>query len=99
MNELAELWIEHSQTTFPKGFGGREVQGVCVTTIDSYAAGCLHTYMNGEKNELDLERYQILSRCKTDLENIVGSLDGEPQQYFGRLYELCSLVLAEAEIA
>jgi len=35
---LVELWLEHSEALFPKGYGGKDVNGICVTYLDSNAA-------------------------------------------------------------
>jgi hypothetical protein len=91
--------MEHEDVRFPKGYGGTEVDGVCVTTVDAYAAGCIYTYVSKENRSLDLERYQVLQKCKDDLEIVLGRVEGDAFEYFSRLHEMCRLILAEASIA
>ena len=96
---LPELWIEHSQAKFPKGFGGVDVNGVCVTSLDTYAAGCISSYMKYERKSIDLERFQVLQKCKSQLEEVLPHIDGEALDYFSRLHDICSLIVDEAGIA
>jgi len=49
---LIELWIEHSEARFPNGYGGKDVKGVCVTSIDSNASGCIHSYMKSNTKDV-----------------------------------------------
>jgi hypothetical protein len=95
---ISQLWMEHQTKRFPKGYGGLEVNDICVVTIDTYAAGCIYTYVSKNEKSLDLERYQILQRCKVDLERVMSNLDGDALEYFDRLHEMCRLILKEASI-
>jgi len=95
---LIELWIEHSEARFPNGYGGKDVKGVCVTSIDSNASGCIHSYMKSNTKDVSLEHYQILQKSKDDLESILKFLDAEAFEYFSRLHDICSLIIVEAGI-
>ena len=95
---LIELWKEHSEAVFPKGYGGKDVNGICVTYLDSNAAGCIHSYMKSNTNDISLEHHQILQKSKDDLASILKYLDDEPLQYFSRLHDICSLIITEASI-
>ncbi len=96
---ITELCIEHSQAKFPEGYGGQDVNGVCVTSVDTYASGCISSYMKHERKSIDLERYQVLQKCKSELEEVLPFLDGEAFEYFGRLHEMCSIIVEEASVA
>ncbi len=95
---LIELWMEYSEALFPKGYGGKDVNGICVTSLDSNAAGCIHSYMKSDTNEISLEHHQILQRSKDDLAIILKYLDDESLQYFSRLHDICDLIIVEASI-
>lgn len=97
--QLSELWVSHSAARFPQGFGGIDVNGICITSLDSAAAGCISSYMSKESRFLDIERTQILIKCKSNLELALPVIEGEAYEYFTRLHELCHLVLTESEIA
>jgi len=101
MNTLIELWMEHSQSKFPSGYGGIDVNEVCVSSVDTYAAGCIHSYMRKDGNTLGFERVQILRKAKDDLEKVLfsPSLSDEANDYFSRLHEICHLIIAEVNIA
>jgi hypothetical protein len=96
---ISELWIAHSLSQFPKGYGGRDVNGICVTSVDTYASGCISSYMRHKKKSIDIERYQILHQCKKEIELFLPYLEGEAFQYFNRVYEMCTLIIDEAKIA
>ena len=96
---LAEFWKEHSEAKFPPGYGGKDINGVCVTSLDSHAAGCISSYLHVGEKCIELERYQSLKRCKEELEKVLPCVDGYAFGYFNRLYQMCSLIVAEASIA
>ena len=96
---ISELWIAHSESRFPSGYGGREVNGVCVTSVDSYVSGCVSTYVSKESNKIDLERFQILRHSKAQLEIVLPHMEGSAYEYFSRLHEMCDSIIEEAEIA
>ncbi|RCU50571.1 hypothetical protein DU002_09130 [Corallincola holothuriorum] len=96
---ITELWLDHSQSRFPKGYGGNDVNGVSVTSVDTYATGCIGSYIGHERKSIDLERYQVLQKCKSELEEVLPYVDGEAFIYFGRLHEMCSAIITEASIA
>ncbi|MBU2714515.1 hypothetical protein, partial [Zooshikella harenae] len=96
---ISELWIAHSQSKFPSGYGGKDVNGVCVTSLDSCVSGCVSSYVSKGSNKIDLERYQVLRNSKTQLELVLPYIDESAFEYFSRLYEMCSSIINEAEIA
>ena len=92
---LAELWKVHSEAKFPLGYGGRDVNRICITSLDSYAAGCISSYLHhGEKN-IGLERIQKIKNCRDELATVLPHLDGYAIDYFNRLHQMCSLIVAE----
>lgn len=95
---ITELWIQHSQARFPEGYGGKDVNGVCVTSVDTYAAGCISSYMGSEGKNIQLESYQVLVKCKGELEKVLPYVEGEAYSYFARLHQMCSGITAEASI-
>lgn len=96
---VSELWIAHSGSRFPSGYGGREVNGVCVTSVDSYVSGCVSVYVSKESSKIDLERYQVLSNSKNQLELVLPHIKECAYEYFSRLHEMCCLIINEAEVS
>ncbi|WP_299776416.1 hypothetical protein [uncultured Pseudoteredinibacter sp.] len=96
---ITELWIQHTNTKFPSDFGGKDVNGVCVTSVDSYASGCISSFVNKESGSLDIERFQILQKCEKELEKVLPFVENEAFEYFSRLYSMCGIVISEAKIA
>ena len=96
---LTELWKEHSEAKFPPGYGGRDVDGICVTSLDSYAAGCISSYLRVAEESIELKRFQGLKNCKDDLERLLPRLSGYAFEYFNRVHKMCSLIVTEASIA
>ncbi|MEQ3515292.1 hypothetical protein ABMY35_18400 [Pseudoalteromonas sp. BZB3] len=95
---LNELWYEHSKMAFPKVLGGKEINGVCVTTLDAKVAGCIDSYVKSGNGQLTITHYQLLEASKGNLESILKYLDAESLEYFRRLHKICSLVTAEASV-
>ena len=95
---LNELWYEHSKMVFPKGLGGKEINGVCVTTLDAKVARCIASYIKSGNCQLTISHYQLLEASKANLESILRYLDAESLEYFRRLHKICSLVTAEASV-
>ena len=93
---LAELWVQHSRAEFPSGYGGEDVRGICVTSLDTYASGCISRYIKKHNNIIDKECYQILQKCIVDLEHILPCLEGDSLVYFSTLHEMCTLIVKEA---
>jgi len=99
MNQmLMELWSEHSVARFPKGYGGTDVNGICVSSLDTYATGCISTYVGKNSGHLDVERFLILQKCQKELALILPDVDKKAYEYFNRLHQLCLLVIDEAVI-
>jgi hypothetical protein len=89
--EIERLWREHCAATFPEGFGGPRF-GVEVAQVDTFAAGCIDTFIACRGN-LDLRRTAILGLCHRDLAVAVVGLQGDAQAYVARLENLVRLVL------
>ncbi len=94
---ITDLWTEHAKTVFPESYAGKDVNGVCLTSLDTYAAGCISTYIQQNRKSIDFERYQVLQKCKANLEEVLPDLTGEARMYFIRLHEMCSIIIAEVD--
>ena len=95
MNEVAEIqsmWDAWKTQRFPADYSGKDVAGICVTSLDSFAAGCIDTFIF-RKGYLDERRISILEKCKDDLEVVVNVLDGSAKTYFNNLLLLSKRVL------
>ena len=93
-SEITELWQEHSASSFPKGYGGKEIKGIDLSLLDAEIAGCIHRYVHNS-GELDQRQVEILRKSLTDLNTIVLLLNSEELMYFNRLRNLAILVLQE----
>ena len=92
LSRIEARWREHREAAFPDGLAGKEVAGICVTSLDSYTAGCIETFA-GRGGKLDLWRTAILGLCYRDLSVVVARLRGDQKHYFARLEELARMVL------
>ena len=92
LGAVQALWRQHYGAPFPKGLAGKEVSGIDVTSLDSFATGCIDTFLhNGGK--LDLGRTALLGLCYRDLSVALTKLAGERRDYFARLETMARLVL------
>jgi len=99
MNDVGEIkvmWNEWKALPFPAEYAGKEVEGICVASLDSYAAGCIDTLV-ARGGSLDAGRVSILEGCKRELEVILKGLDGDARRYFERLLLISEKVLALAK--
>ena len=93
MTDLRQKWQAFLYRAFPSGYGGVEVNNVCVTSVDTFAAGCFDTYV--KHGRLDPERIRILRECHNDLLRALPSLTGEAKDYFSELASLADEVLRQ----
>jgi hypothetical protein len=80
------------QYLFPRIILARMSRGICVTSLDTYAAGCIHTFIS-RKGHLDDWRVSVLEKCRMELETVVPNLDGEARTYFKNLLLISERVL------
>jgi len=95
MNAVAEIqsmWNAWKTQSFPAEYSGKDVAGICVTSLDSFAAGCIDAFIF-RKGRLDERRISVLEECKHDLEIVVNALDGGAKTYFNNLLLLSTRVL------
>jgi hypothetical protein len=91
--EILELWQQHSAATFPKGYGGKDVNGINLPLLEAEIAGFIRVYITSGK--LDPRRELLLRGRLIDLNTIVLLLDNEALIYFSRLNKLANLMLDE----
>lgn len=84
VKEVKAMWDEWKALPFPSRYGGKDVAGICVTSLDAYAAGCIHTFISC-KGRLDDGRISILKKCRDELRVVVNELEGEARKYFNDL--------------
>jgi hypothetical protein len=92
VDEIRLQWNEWKRIPFPSEYGGKDVAGICVTSLDTFAAGCIDTFVS-RNGRLDNQRISVLEKCKNDLEVVVNSLDGNAHTYFNDLLLLSKRVL------
>jgi len=93
LEEICNMRNEWKEIPFPKGYAGKQVAGICITTLDTFAAGCIDTFIS-RKGRLDKRRLSVLEECKKNLEIVVKNIDGKAQTYFRKLLQICERVLA-----
>ncbi len=90
MNELKRirnLWNKYNKMPFPENYIGKDVNDICVTSLDTFAAGCISAYTSD--GNLDKKRIEILKKCLTDLDKVIPELSGYSRSYFTYLKEIC----------
>lgn len=93
--KILDLWQQYSSTAFPKGYGGKVINGIDLPLLDAEIAGCIRMYVTGMK--LDSQRIKILHERLIDLNAITLLLGSEELTYFNRLSQLANLILQEVE--
>ena len=88
---IDELWQEHLAASYPKGFRGKDVNGIDLGLLDANIAGCVSTFI--ERGTLDLYQSAMLGLSYRDASYVVPILNEEGAAYFWRLERLAELVL------
>lgn len=86
------MWNEWKARPFPSEYSDTVVAGICVTSLDTFAAGCIDAFISNN-GRLDEHRTSVLEQCKVDLEAVVSCLDGTAKNYFNDLLILAKRVL------
>ena len=84
--EIEQAWSAHLQRPFPRELVGREIDGVCLTSCDTYLAGCVSHFVDG--GALDPERADVVARVSADIRRVLPHLSGEASEYFSALLAL-----------
>ena len=88
---IRELWQEHVDTPFPKGFRAKDVNGIDFVMLDADVAGCVTTFL--KSGNLNLFQTARLGLCYRNARFVVPMLNDEGAAYFWRLERLAELVL------
>ncbi len=92
LSNIQKIWQDFHSRPFPDGCAGVEIQGIELDALETYAAGCIDTFVN-DNGRLDAERISILRQCADELEVVVLTLDGDARDYFEELGLLSQEVL------
>jgi hypothetical protein len=89
--EIAALWEEHLNTSFPADYAGKDVNGIDFTMLDANIAGCVSSFVDA--GNLNLYQTAMLGLSYRDTDFILPILNEEGTAYFRRLGRLAELVL------
>lgn len=87
LKRIRKLWDEYQKIPFPEGYAGKDINDICVTSLDTFAAGCIATYVGDGR--LDTKRINIFKKCLDELDSILPELNEYPKEYFLGLKEIC----------
>jgi hypothetical protein len=88
---ISELWAEHKNAPFPKGFRAKDVSGIDFVMLDADVAGCVGTFLG--RGTLNLYQTAILGLSYRNLTYVIPIINDEGKEYFWRLERLAELVL------
>jgi len=88
---IINLWKEHKNAPFPKGFRGKDVSGIDFVMLDADVAGCVDTFIG--RGNLNLYQTAILGLSYRNLSYVIPIINDEGKEYFWRLERLAELVL------
>ncbi len=87
-------WSAFVSLPFPDGCAGLETEGVCLVSLDTFAAGCVDTFV-ANRGCLDPNRIAVLEQSAADLSRVLPKLEGDARAYFNRLNDMVVAVLHE----
>ena len=88
---ISELWTEHKNAAFPKGFRAKDVCGIDFVMLDADVAGCVGTFLG--RGTLNLYQTAILGLSYRNLSYVIPIINDEGKEYFWRLERLAELIL------
>jgi hypothetical protein len=91
MKDIKKSWGEFRAKPFPADYIGEEIEGICLTALDTFTAGCIDTFVDGGR--LNRRRISVLKDCAKDLNIVVEHLNGDAKDYFKHLLSLAERVL------
>ena len=92
LKEIRAMWDKWKAIPFPEDHASEDVAGICVTSLDTFTAGCIDTFIS-RRGRLDSHRISVLVECRKELELVVKNLDGAAQAYFKDLLLISESVL------
>ena len=90
-NLIRELWKDHNDAPFPKGFAGKDVSGIDFVMLDADVAGCVDSFLS--RGKLNLYQTAILGLSYRNLSYVIPTINDDGKEYFWRLERLAELVL------
>jgi hypothetical protein len=90
------MWDEYQSMAFPDDYAGKDINDICVTSLDTFAAGCISAYVGDGR--LDKKRIEVLRSCLDDLDTIIPALDERPKVYFSALKEICVEIVKDTKL-
>jgi hypothetical protein len=94
MDSIRQRWRAFKQKQrFPEGCVGREIDDTDLTSVDTFAAGCIETFV--DNGSLDSTRIEVLNRSMQTLRLALPELAGDELLYFEELMALIEGVLRQ----
>ncbi|MGJ8653742.1 MAG: hypothetical protein ACSHX8_10750 [Opitutaceae bacterium] len=95
MNQLNQQWNEFMTLEFPENLAGKEIDGICITLLDSSLAGCISSALGSNLTEGE---EGILKSCLNNLESVYPKMDTQGKEYFSLLRTLAIKALESESI-
>jgi hypothetical protein len=96
IEQIRKMWNDYQNMTFPENYAGKDINDICITTLDTFAAGCINSYV--ENGNLDINRIKILKSCLDDLDLIIPKLNDYPKEYFLALKDMCVVIVKKNNV-
>jgi hypothetical protein len=94
-SDLKTRWQRFVDTPFPRPLELDEIEGVCLTSTDTFMAGSIDTFVT--RRRLDVKRKEVLTGCCADLERVLAKIQpDDARSYFAELLALGEEVLSSA---
>ncbi|MCP4249968.1 MAG: hypothetical protein GY778_23245 [bacterium] len=89
---LVDRWSHFEQRAFPSGWGGAEVDGICLVMLDADMAAMVSSYVE-RRRQFRPGGIENLRRLHDDLRRVLPSLTGEAADYFAEWDDLVATTL------
>ena len=92
LDEIKVDWIERGKIYFPSRLAGKNVEGICAASLDTFTAGCVDEFIS-EKGKLNKQKKFVIKKSKREPGITVKNLDGANRIYFEELLYLVDKIL------
>jgi hypothetical protein len=94
LEKIKDLWQEHFCRPLPTHLPSREPHGFALTSLDTFVAGCITTFIRSPLRFLrDRRRLEVLRKCIDDINSLWPHMVADEREYFGDLRDISLEVL------
>lgn len=95
LESIEICWQSFQKKRFPADLGGCDIDGICVSLLDTTVASCISSALKRYEDNtiLDNTRLGMLRSSVSKLRLVIDTLDGEEKSYFNDLLWMATAII------